>query len=66
MYHSKKTIEMNYIKPIRIYLLAVLLILGFYTYSVVFGVAFLPSSVVRDTEYAGNNHAHGVHVFYHK
>jgi len=57
---------MNYIKPIRIYLLAVALVIGFYAYSVVFGIAFWPSSVVRDTEYSSNGHTHGVHVFYHK
>ncbi|TFF40195.1 hypothetical protein [Mucilaginibacter psychrotolerans] len=58
---------METIKDARIYLLFVLLIIGYYAYSAINGIAFWESSTVtRNTEYNNNSRTRGVHAFYHK
>ena len=58
---------MKTIKAARIYLVFAFLIIGYYAYSALFGVAFWQSSsITRNTEYNNNSRARGVHAFYHK
>lgn len=58
---------MKTIKAARIYLVFAMLIMGYYTYSALFGRAFwVSSSVTRNTEYNNNSRVRGVHTFYHK
>lgn len=58
---------MKTIKTVPVYLVFAILIIGYYTYSALFGVAFWESSsITRNTGYNNNSHVRGVHVFYHK
>ncbi|MFA6085671.1 hypothetical protein [Mucilaginibacter sp.] len=58
---------MKTIKAARIYLFFALIVIGYYTYSALFGIAFWESSsVTRNTEYNNNSRVRGVHAFYHK
>jgi len=51
----------------RIYLVFALLIIGYYAYAALNGIAFWESSnVTRNTEYNNNSRVRGVHAFYHK
>jgi hypothetical protein len=58
---------MKTIKAVPVYLVFAVLIIGYYAYSALFGIAFWESSsITRNTEYNNNSRVRGVHVFYHK
>ncbi|WP_186462433.1 hypothetical protein [Pedobacter suwonensis] len=55
------------LKPIKYYLILLLIILGFYGYSGLHGHAYYQDKVEKNTEF-NENKSHGGHVnrFYHK
>ncbi len=55
------------LKPIKYYLIVLLLILGFYGYSGLRGHAYYQDNVEKNTEFNGTSR-HGGHInrFYHK
>ena len=55
------------IKPIKYYLIVLLVIIGFYSYSGLTGLAFYKDNVEKNTEFNGNRTTSGhVNRFYHK
>jgi hypothetical protein len=58
---------MKNIKDARIFLIVATLIIGYYTYAALNGIAFWESSnVTRNTEYNNTSRVRGAHAFYHK
>ncbi|MFD0766311.1 hypothetical protein ACFQZI_15720 [Mucilaginibacter lutimaris] len=58
---------MKTIKAGNIYLVLAILIIGYYAYSALNGIAFWESSsVTRNTQYNSNSRVRGAHAFYHK
>jgi len=55
------------LKPIKYSLLAILILIGFYSYSGLSGLAFYKDSVEKNTEFKGNRTNSGhINRFYHK
>lgn len=55
------------IEPIKYYLIVLLIIVGFYTYSGLTGRIYYSDNVEKNTEFNGNkSHSGHINRFYHK